>query len=134
MSHQPSERDYRETGRGKTLASRLLDALVELTLRRDLDGLRRPCLVQGAGSPLRLHGAGISACPACGGPRRVHRLGEQGKSAAPHSHFCARCWQLDLVDRDGTVCGRANRRLEKLVREMPVGARPSSVTDPIRRS
>jgi hypothetical protein len=115
-------------GRRAALAGALLDALVELTLRRDLEGLRRPRVGRGVGSPLRLNREGISSCPSCGGPRRVHRLGEPGDGAAGHSHFCARCWQLDLVDRDGNVCGRANRRLEKLVLELPAAARPTRVT------
>jgi hypothetical protein len=117
-----------EAARRAALARVVLDALVELTLRRDLDGLRRPRVVTGPGSLLRLRGDGISRCPSCGGPRRVHRIAAPGDGVAPDSHFCARCWQLDLVDRDGSVCGHATRRLERLVRELPRAARFSSLT------
>ena len=117
---------HREAGRRTALARAVLDALVESTLRRDLDGLRRPRVFAGTGLPLRLHGEGISPCPSCGGPRRVHRIVEPIDVAAPRSHFCPRCWQLDLVDCDGTVCGQATRRSEKLLRELPAAARPSS--------
>jgi hypothetical protein len=116
-----------EAARRAALATVVLDALVELTLHRDLDGLRRPRVVTGAGSSLRLRGKGISACPTCGGPRRVHRIAGPCDGVAPDSHFCARCWQLDLVDRDGSVCGHATRRFEKFVRELPPAARPSSL-------
>ena len=126
MPNRPTGDAYGEAGRRAALARTVLDALVELTVRRDLDGLRRPRVVTGAGSSLRLRGEGISACPTCGGPRRVHRIAEPGGGVAPHSHFCARCWQLDLVDRDGSVCGHATRRFEKFVRELPPAARPSS--------
>jgi hypothetical protein len=115
-----------EAARRAALARTVLDALVELTLCRDLAGLRRPRVVTAAGALLRLRGEGISRCPACGGPRRVHRIAGPGDGVAPDSHFCARCWRLDLVDRDGTVCGHATRRLERLVRELPPAARPSS--------
>ena len=128
MPNRPTGDAHGETGRRAALAKTVLDTLVELTLRLDLDGLRRPRLVTAAGSLLRLHREGISPCPSCGGPRRVHRIGEPGDGAAPCSHFCARCWQLDLVDRDGTVCGHATRRFEKFVRELPAAARPTSLT------
>lgn len=118
-------------GRCAALAGTLLNALVELTLCRDLDGLRRPRVVTAGGSLLCLRGDGISSCPSCGGPRRIHRIAEPAAAAAPSSHFCARCWQLDLIDQNGTVCGRADRRLERLMRELPVGARPTSVTNPV---
>ena len=110
--------------RGPTLANALLDGLVDLWLRRDVEGLRRPRLTTAAGSPLHLHGEGISACPLCGGPRRVYRI---SRPAGEHGHFCTHCWQLDLVDADGRQCGHATRRLEKFVRELPPAARLSSL-------
>jgi len=110
--------------RGPGLAGALLDGLVDLWLRRDVNGLRRPRLAIGAGSPLRLDGEGLSACPLCGGPRRVYRI---GGPTAGRGHFCTHCWQLDLVDAEGRPCGHATRRLEKFVRELPPAARPTSL-------
>jgi len=110
--------------RGPGLAGALLDGLVDLWLRRDVDGLRRPRLAIGTGSPLRLDGEGLSACPLCGGPRRVYRI---GGPTAGRGHFCTHCWQLDLVDAEGRPCGHATRRLEKFVRELPPAARPTSL-------
>jgi len=122
LSHAHSEDD--RAGRGPTLANALLDGLVDLWLRRDVEGLRRPRLTTAAGSPLHLHGEGISACPLCGGPRRVYRI---SRPAGERGHFCTHCWQLDLVDADGRQCGHATRRLEKFVRELPPAARLSSL-------
>jgi hypothetical protein len=133
MPNRPTGDAHGEADRRAALARAVLDALVESTLCRDLDGLRRPRVVAGTGSPLRLHGEGISACPSCGGPRRVHRIAEAADGTARRSHFCARCWQLDLVDRDGSVCARANRRLERLVRELPVAARLTSLAGTVAR-
>jgi hypothetical protein len=123
LSQGNSVRDRAD--RGPALAHALLDGLIDLCLRRDVAGLRRPRLTTAAGSPLHLHGEGISACPLCGGPRRVYRIG--GPHAAGRGHFCARCWQLDLVDEGGRPSGHATRRLEKFVRELPPAARPSSL-------
>ncbi len=126
MPNRQTRDDHVRPGRRAALARTVLDAMVESTLRRDLDGLRRPRVVTAAGALLHLRGEGISRCPSCGGPRRVHRIAAPGDAIAPDSHFCPRCWQLDLVDRDGAVCGHATRRLERLVRELPPAARPSS--------